>query len=65
MNCSVPAPICALLRRGRVPSCLVPGSSRARVTAARLATGSISICSCVMTDETSLLVHLDRPAPAR
>ena len=56
VNCSVPAPTCALLRRGRVPSWLVPGSSNASVTAARFATGSISICCCVITEETSLLV---------
>ena len=56
VNWSVPAPTCALLRRGRVPSWLVPGRSSASVTAARFATGSISICCCVMTAATSLFV---------
>ena len=53
---NAPAPTVMLNLRGRTASWLVPGIRSASPTGWRVARGSVSICCCVMTPDTSVLV---------
>ncbi len=52
---NAPAPMLELALRGRTASWFVPGIRSARSIGCRVASGSICICSCVMTPDTSTL----------